>query len=132
MKLLCESWQQFMAENKDSKLVAKAVIYIDDKILFLKNDQGWDLPGGHIKKEEDIKQGLAREIEEETGLRVNEKNIKKPVYRHDNMNVYEIHLEIGTIELSDEHDKYELVHPDNIEDIDLSTRFKRAVKKTFK
>ena len=132
MKLLCESWQQFMAENKDSKQVAKAVIYIDDKILFLKNDQGWDLPGGHIKKEEDIKQGLAREIEEETGLRVNEKNIKKPVYRHDNMNVYEIHLEIGTIELSDEHDKYELVHPDNIEDIDLSTRFKRAVKKTFK
>tara|TARA_Y100000310_G_scaffold210441_1_gene211068 strand:- start:54 stop:452 length:399 start_codon:yes stop_codon:yes gene_type:complete len=132
MKLLCESWQQFMAENKDSKLVAKAVIYIDDKILFLKNDQGWDLPGGHIKKEEDIKQGLAREIEEETGLRVNEKNIKKPVYRHDNMNVYEIHLEIGTIELSDEHDKYELVHPDNIEDIDLSKRFKRAVKKTFK
>jgi hypothetical protein len=48
------------------------------------------------------------------------------------MDVYEIHLEIGAVELSDEHDKYKLVHPDNIEDIKLSKRFKRAVKKTFK
>ena len=132
MKLLCENWQQFMVENKDSKRVAKAVIYIDDKILFLKNNQGWDLPGGHIEKEEDIKQGLAREIEEETGLQVKEKDIKSPVYRHGHMDVYEIHLEIGAVKLSDEHSKYKLVHPDNIEDIKLTKRFKRAVKKTFK
>jgi len=132
MRLLYENWQQFIVENKDSKRVAKAVIYIDDKILFLKNDQGWDLPGGHIKKEEDIKQGLAREIEEETGLQVNEKSIKDPVYRHADMNVYEIHLDIGVVRLSSEHDKYILVHPDNIEDIKLTNRFKRAVKKTFK
>ena len=132
MKLLCENWQQFMVENKDSKRVAKAVIYIDDKILFLKNNQGWDLPGGHIEKEEDIKQGLAREIEEETGLRIKEKNIKDPIYRHSHMDVYEIHLEVGAVKLSSEHDKYKLVHPDNIEDIKLSKRFKRAVKKTFK
>ena len=43
------------------------------------------------KKEEDIKQGLAREIEEETGLQIKEKHIKDPVYRHNHMNVYEIH-----------------------------------------
>ena len=132
MKLLSENWQHFMAENKDSKRVAKAVIYIDDKILFLKNNQGWDLPGGRIKKEEDVKQGLAREIEEETGLQVNEKNIKDPVYRHNHMDIYEIHLEVGVIRLSDEHSKYKLVHPDNIENIKLSKRFKRAVEKTFK
>jgi 8-oxo-dGTP diphosphatase len=132
MKLLRDSWQQFMVENKDSKRVAKAVIYIDDKILFLRNSQGWDLPGGHIKKEEDIKQGLVREIEEETGLKVDRKSIKDPVYRHNHMNVYEIHLEIGAIRLSSEHDEYKLVHPDGIEEIKLTKRFKRAVKKTFK
>jgi|TARA_R110000824_G_scaffold144015_1_gene311810 8-oxo-dGTP pyrophosphatase MutT (NUDIX family) len=132
VRLLYENWQQFIVENKDSERVAKAVIYIDDKILFLRNDQGWDLPGGHIKKEESIKQGLVREIEEETGLKVDEKSIKDPVYRHNHMNVYEIHLETGTVKLSSEHDKSKLVHPDDIEEIKLTKRFERAVKKTFK
>jgi hypothetical protein len=41
-------------------------------------------------------------------------------------------LEIGAIRLSSEHDEYKLVHPDGIEEIKLTKRFKRAVKKTFK
>tara|TARA_R110000824_G_scaffold383769_1_gene577473 strand:+ start:1090 stop:1488 length:399 start_codon:yes stop_codon:yes gene_type:complete len=132
MKLLLEQWQYFMAENKDSKRVAKAVIYINDKILFLKNDQGWDLPGGHVKKKESLKRGLVREIEEETGLQIDKGAIEGPVYKHNHMSVYKVYLETANINLSKEHDEYKLVHPDDIEDIELSARFKRAVKKTFK
>ena len=38
MRLLYENWQQFIVENKDSKRVAKAVIYIDDKWLYKQED----------------------------------------------------------------------------------------------
>ncbi len=60
MKSLLNDWQHFMRENKDSKTVAKAVIYIGDEILLLLHERGWDLPGGHIKQEEDIIDGLKK------------------------------------------------------------------------
>lgn len=132
MKLLCDSWQRFITENKDSKRVAKAVIYIDNKILLLKNNQGWDLPGGHVHVGETMTQGLAREIEEETGLQIDERQVKNPIYRHNHMSVYEVSLEIGTIRLSDEHNQHELIHPDDITNIELPEKFRRAIEKTFK
>ena len=63
---------------EDSLMVAKAIIFdVNDKILVLeRSDSGnlWDIPGGHLKKiEEDRgwlgkKEGLDREVAEETGL----------------------------------------------------------------
>ena len=120
-----------MTESKDSKRVAKAVIYIDGKILLLKNQQGWDLPGGHVKKEESTIEGLVREIEEETGIKLSKESISGPVYRHNHMQVYETHMSIASITLSDEHDSYKLIHPENISNIKLSKRFLKAIKKTF-
>ena len=63
---------------KDSLIVAKALIFDkNDRILVLeRSDKGnlWDIPGGHLKKVEENrgwlgkKEGLAREVAEETGL----------------------------------------------------------------
>jgi 8-oxo-dGTP diphosphatase len=131
MKSLFNDWQYFMRENKDSKRVAKAVIYIGDEILLLLHERGWDLPGGHIKQEEDIVDGLIREVEEETGLQVTADKIKGPVYRASHMSVYEIRLQLGAVRLSDEHHDYKLIRPDDIGTFKMSDPFKRAIQKTF-
>ena len=62
----------------DIKTVAKIVL-IDNggRVLFLKRSDymekyagEWDLPGGHLKSNENLSVGLKREVEEETGLQI--------------------------------------------------------------
>lgn len=62
----------------DTKVVCKALVFRGDEILLLRRridppkiGKGkWDLPGGHIKKNEKPINGLKREIFEETGSSV--------------------------------------------------------------
>ena len=69
--------------KKDSDIVAKIVLIDkENKILFLKRSDfhkkhpgELDLPGGHLKEDESLSKGLAREVKEETGL-----DIKNPIY----------------------------------------------------
>lgn len=50
----------------------KGVCFIDDKVVLLKNERGeWDLPGGKLKRKEEISRCLAREMEEELNIEVN-------------------------------------------------------------
>jgi 8-oxo-dGTP pyrophosphatase MutT (NUDIX family) len=50
---------------------AKAVIVHRNRVLLLRRPIGlWDLPGGKVEKGESVTGGLAREIREETGLKV--------------------------------------------------------------
>lgn len=51
----------------------------NDRALVLKRDENddhdpghWDLPGGGLERDEDIKAGLEREILEETGVKVSD------------------------------------------------------------
>lgn len=37
------------------------------KILAIKNDRGWEIPGGHIEENESFEETLIREVEEEAG-----------------------------------------------------------------
>jgi len=97
--------------NKDSKRVAKIVLYNDDgKVLMLtrsldhnKFPGELDLPGGHIHIGEKIKRGLAREVEEETGIIV-----KKPKFYKKKKNKYFFYAkyENQKITLSKEHTNY--------------------------
>lgn len=60
----------------DIKTVAKVVLIDDqDRVLFLKRSDymekfagEWDLPGGHLKQNESLVDGLKREALEESGL----------------------------------------------------------------
>jgi 8-oxo-dGTP pyrophosphatase MutT (NUDIX family) len=56
----------------DIHLSAKAIIRKGRKVLILKDAYSnyWDLPGGHVKDEETIEDGLKREVKEESGLTV--------------------------------------------------------------
>ncbi len=42
--------------------------FIGDKIVAARNERGWDIPGGHLEKGEELMDGLRREVEEEAGV----------------------------------------------------------------
>ncbi|MCB9036110.1 MAG: NUDIX hydrolase [Lewinellaceae bacterium] len=49
----------------------KGVCFIDDKVVLLQNERReWDLPGGKLKRNEEIAYCLAREVEEELNIKV--------------------------------------------------------------
>lgn len=58
----------------DASLVAKVVLHRNGKCLFLRNDRGLDLPGGHIEPGESDIGALKREVQEETGLTISTDN----------------------------------------------------------
>ncbi len=123
-----------MSEAKDSDSVSKAVIIKEDGALLLLRSTGqkfpgkWDLPGGHIHVGEDPKDGLIREVKEETGITLAEP-IEK-LYEEDNMIFYRAQMPDGQITLSHEHDEHKFVTRENIPD-NMSGKFKRAIKKAL-
>ena len=123
-----------MSETKDSDSVSKAVIIKEDGALLLLRSKGqkfpgkWDLPGGHIHVGEDPKDGLIREVHEETGITLTEP-IEK-LYEEDNMTFYRAQMPDSQITLSHEHDEHKFVTRENIPD-NMSGKFKRAIKKAL-
>jgi len=123
-----------MSEAKDSDSVSKAVIIKENGALLLLRSAGekyphkWDLPGGHIHEGEDPKDGLIREVKEETGITL-EEPIQK-LYEEDNIIFYKASMPDVEISLSHEHDKHKFVTVESIPD-NISDKFKRAIKKAL-
>jgi len=97
--------------EKDISTVAKVVL-IDqsNRALFLKRSNymekfagEWDLPGGHLKANEDLISGLERETKEETNLKVRE-----PIFllKADNLNFFYAMYDSQKVILSDEHTEH--------------------------
>ena len=71
------NWEDIFqkAEIEDLQITAKVLIRDEsDKVLILKDrfSDWWDLPGGHIHTDETPEEGAIREVEEETGLTLND------------------------------------------------------------
>ena len=92
----------------------------DGKVLILKQDESWKLPGGRLEDNETPQEGLSREIYEETGIKqYNIEKILNPVLS-ESKNTYRVTFLCNTTEdsiiLSDEHTEYawvKLVDLDN-------------------
>ncbi len=123
-------------ENKP--VSAKAVIISAGKVLLLKqNDGRWDLPGGKVDDEENIVDGLIREVEEETGLKVwpmkylvsKTRRVKK------NKDLFIVTFLCSTlnpvkrknIQLSREHKKFTFVDIPEAYNLNLRNRHKEAI-----
>ena len=92
------------ATGEDLSKSVKVVMHRNGKVLLLKNDMGWDLPGGHMKSDENILSALQREVFEETGLNVFEP--KALHYNHGNKVFFQAAFGGGEVKLSDEHTEY--------------------------
>lgn len=103
--------QYFMAKG-DTSFVAKIFLYNRDKCLILqKPTKKWQLPGGHIKFKETVKQGLKREVYEETGISdFSFTAIKK----NGNLYLFKGVTNVSDVKLSEEHIAYKWI---NVEEL---------------
>lgn len=97
--------------DKDSGVVVKIVIIDSEKrVLMLtraphhkKYPGELDLPGGHIKENENLNKGLEREVKEETGLDILHPAFFKTI---ENKHFYHARYDSQPIKISDEHADY--------------------------
>ena len=76
--------RRFRATPKHSVSVAAAIIDDDGRFLVIRRaDNGrWEPPGGVLELDESIEAGLVREVEEETGLRVEPRRADRRLQEH--------------------------------------------------
>jgi 8-oxo-dGTP diphosphatase len=97
--------------------VARALVESDGCVLLVRRAAWdslpgqWELPGGKVDRGERVLQGLAREVEEETGLmftdarQVSTREMISPRGTHVREHIYAGGA-IGTVTLSHEHDAF--------------------------
>lgn len=117
----------------DSNEVAKVVIFDENfNVLLLATDNNpqfeghWDLPGGHIMINENIIDGLIREVWEETKLIIVN---PEEVCKKGTTTFFTAELPTGNIELSSEHKDHKLVSLQELDDYKISDKFKDAIRR---
>lgn len=117
----------------DSNRVAKVVIFDEDfNILILETDNNpqfegqWDLPGGHVMINENIIDGLIREVWEETGLIIIN---PEELYKKETTTFFTAELPKGDIRLSSEHKNYKFVPLESLDDYKISDKFRDAIRR---
>jgi 8-oxo-dGTP pyrophosphatase MutT (NUDIX family) len=112
----------------DLKKVAKAVLIRNSRVLLLKNEKGWDLPGGHIKQGENILDGLKREVFEETGLTIG--NFQSLGHSHRHKHFFCASFPRDDIRLSHEHSEFVFAPIEKIKGLpNLKSYYKEAIFK---
>jgi 8-oxo-dGTP diphosphatase len=114
--------------DEDSHIVVKACLHRNNKVLLLKNERGWDLPGGHLKSGENPTDGLKREVFEETGLNIGDiKMVNPPTGRK---RFFCASFLTDDVQLSNEHSEYRFFDISEIKDLeDISKTFKKVILK---
>jgi 8-oxo-dGTP diphosphatase len=142
----------YKLDKNETFLISQKVLIIENgKLLILKNVEGkfnsvsqWELPGGIVEIDEDLKQSLIREVKEETGLDISiDRFFDSFSHWLDNfkfndgrvLNIRFIELAYfckkisGKLELSEEHDNYMWATKKQLEELDFAINSKFAIKK---
>jgi len=114
--------------GEDTYITVKACLHRNSMVLLLKNEKGWDLPGGHLKEGESTEDGLRREIFEETGLNIEDIDmVNSPTGKK---RFYCASFLTDDVQLSNEHYEYKFFHVDEIKDLDeLDETFRSVILK---
>jgi len=129
--------------NQRIGLSQKAIIFREDgRFLTIRRSKTapsrplhWDLPGGDLDFGEDVKEGMIREIKEETGLRVNDLRVIDAISGFNDIHefwvtIYYIAQPITKdVILSYEHDDFKWVLPDEFQELKASPRNKKFVER---
>lgn len=111
----------------------KGVVHHEGKVLVLRESSQyldgsgvgkWDMPGGRINSEEAVRDGLVREIKEESGLDVEPGEILGifdgyPVIRGEKCHVVRVYFACASktkeVMLSQDHDAFDWIEPHSLE-----------------
>lgn len=124
----------------------KAVIFREDgKILAVRRSnthplrpKGWDIPGGDLEFGENAKEGICREIKEETGLEVCNLKVVDAISRFNDKNEYWIVVcyiakaKNDAVKLSWEHDDFKWVTADEFLQLDALPHIQEFIRLTAK
>lgn len=93
----------------------------------------WEFPGGKIEPGEEFYKALLREVKEETGLTVNVKHVVGVTESETSKLriatlIFEGNKESDQISISEEHDTYSWVKPQELSTYDLVSHLKNFVK----
>ncbi len=142
--------EYYQLGEKDMFLVSqKALIIQDGKLLVLKStaegdiwNGRWELPGGLLEMNENMEDGLEREVMEETGLEISVGPIvavgdypfKGFIFEgRGSYNVriiglaYRCSLKGGEIKLSSEHNEYKWVSPEELKNLEFNPSAKFTI-----
>jgi 8-oxo-dGTP diphosphatase len=110
---------------------AKALVHYQGKVLLLRESKDyidgaeegkWDVPGGRIESDEEVRAGLIREVKEESGLDIAPGKLLGafdgfPVIRGEKCHVVRVYFLCeathDAVTLSQDHDAYDWVSPEN-------------------
>jgi len=128
-----------------TKIVLAAIIFKERKALILQraaNDDVfpglWELPSGKREAFEKVEDGLAREVEEETGLKIDDVvpssvfnyQVEKETEIRDTVQInFRAQWTRGEVELSEEHQNFAWVDYNEINHYDISAETKAAIIK---
>lgn len=117
----------------DIETVAKVVLIDDeDRVLFLKRSDymdkfagEWDLPGGHLKQNESLIDGLRREVLEESGLSVRDPRL---IEVQKNLHFFYAKYDSEPIKISHEHTDFKFFDK---KDLDPKEKFQKVALKAL-